>query len=451
MDKPRRNTHLFPVFPARMACYLLAFLMFSGVFLLQAAEENQPPAQDSVNDSTEADYSRYRSKTTWETLLSLPGTLLYLPFDIVGEGLTQLVIFTDEGNTLQKISDFLVSDDGKRGLYPTSAPPIGVGLKFFQKGLFGEESKLSLSASRGLRTRQKYQFKVSRIQLGGPIAADVLAKYHIQPDEYFFGVESAAPNGTDVDDNRTNYLLEQTYGEFRLGGDWGEKLTIKGVAGYEINSVRGGKNTRYTSLSELASESTLPGFENDLGLVRLQLEARSDHRNSGVRPTSGGVALLRGGIFQETGTHDSAFDFGFWKLTADISQHIHLFHKRTLILRVAGELTEPLDADKTIPFYYLSELGREESVRGFLRGRFRDENMVLGSAEYRFPIWEKLDTFMFYDTGKVFADSEFSDAKWKSGYGLGFTFWGKTDVVTNAALGFSEDGLRFYFGLNREL
>ena len=279
----------------------------------------------------------------------------------------------------------------------------------------------------------------------------MLVKYHLQPDEAFFGIESAFENGSDVDDDRTNYLLEQSFGEVKLGADVGDRFSAKAVAGYEVNSARGGKNERYTSLSEVANAQTLPGFESEVGLTRLELEVRSDYRNRGVRPTSGGVALLRGGFFEDTGRHDSDFQYGFWKLTADVSQHLHLFYDRTLILRLAGEVTEPMASDKVIPFYYLSELGREETVRGFQRGRFREENMVLGSAEYRYPVWEILDAFLFADAGKVFADSKFSDSDWKVGYGFGLEIWGKTDVMTSLALGISEDGLRIYFGLNREL
>ena len=429
--------------------------LLAGMALLAPLQAgNEPvPAElpEAEEDSTVAAYRSYRSNSTWETLVSLPGTIAYLPLKLLGSGLSGLVAYVDETKLVQKTYDVLVTDDRKRGLYPISAPPIGFGAKFFQKGLLTEKSKLSLSASHGLRGRQKYQFSMKRIQLGGPLAADMLVKYHLQPDEAFFGIESAFENGSDVDDDRTNYLLEQSFGEVKLGADVGDRFSAKAVAGYEVNSARGGKNERYTSLSEVANAQTLPGFESEVGLTRLELEVRSDYRNRGVRPTSGGVALLRGGFFEDTGRHDSDFQYGFWKLTADVSQHLHLFYDRTLILRLAGEVTEPMASDKVIPFYYLSELGREETVRGFQRGRFREENMVLGSAEYRYPVWEILDAFLFADAGKVFADSKFSDSDWKVGYGFGLEIWGKTDVMTSLALGISEDGLRLYFGLNREL
>lgn len=429
---------------------LLAGLAFLAP--LQAGNEPVPAVlPEAEADSTVAAYRAYRNSSTWETLVSLPGTIAYLPFKLVGSGLSGLVAYVDETKLVQKTYDVLVTDDRKRGLYPISAPPIGFGAKFFQKGLLTENSKLSLSASYGLRGRHKFQMSMKRIQLGGPLAADVLAKYHLQPDEQFFGIESAFVNGSDVDADRTNYLLEQSYGEVKLGADFGERFSAKAVGGYEVNSARGGKNERYTSLSDVADAQTLPGFESEVGLTRLELEVRGDFRNRGVRPTSGGIALLRGGFFEDTGRHDSDYQYGFWKLTADVSQHLHLFYNRTLILRLAGEVTEPMASDKVIPFYYLSELGREETVRGFQRGRFRDENMLFGSAEYRYPVWEILDAFLFADAGKVFADSKFSDSDWKVGYGFGLEIWGKTDVMTSLALGISEDGLRLYFGLNREL
>ena len=130
-------------------------------------------------------------------------------------------------------------------------------------------------------------------------------------------------------------------------------------------------------------------------------------------------------------------------------QHIHLFYNRSLALRLAGEITEPF-SDREVPFYYLSELGRGETIRGFSRGRFRARDMVLGSLEYRYPIWAKADAILFVDVGQVAEDifNDLSTDNFEVGYGGGVRIWGKEGLVTSFVIGKSSDGFRVYFGLN---
>jgi len=92
-------------------------------------------------------------------------------------------------------------------------------------------------------------------------------------------------------------------------------------------------------------------------------------------------------------------------------------------------------------------------VRGLVRSRYRQRDMVLGSIEYRYPIWTILDAFLFVDAGQVAEDifKSFSSDKIIFGYGGGIQVWGNEGLVSSLTLGISKDGFRFYFGLNREL
>ncbi|HQU72140.1 MAG TPA: BamA/TamA family outer membrane protein, partial [Calditrichia bacterium] len=147
-----------------------------------------------------------------------------------------------------------------------------------------------------------------------------------------------------------------------------------------------------------------------------------------------------------------AQNFNFYRITADITRYWHLFYHRSLSLRLAGEFTRSLD-DGDIPFYMLSELGRGETVRGFERGRFRDHDLILGALEYRYPIWDFADLFLFFDGGEV-ADDVVADFDWQKmvfGYGAGVRVWGANGEFINLMGAFSEDGFRFYLGLNQEL
>jgi outer membrane translocation and assembly module TamA len=72
---------------------------------------------------------------------------------------------------------------------------------------------------------------------------------------------------------------------------------------------------------------------------------------------------------------------------------------RVLILR--GRLEGVVGAADDIPFMDLPRLGGPANLRGYDRDRFRDRVAVLGSIEYRYPIWRQVAGFLFVDAGRV--------------------------------------------------
>ena len=85
-------------------------------------------------------------------------------------------------------------------------------------------------------------------------------------------------------------------------------------------------------------------------------------------------------------------------------------------------------AGQEVPFYLLPTLGGSTTLRGFLDDRFRDRDLLLFNAEYRFPIinldrgLSTLPIFLSRVTGNVFLDcgSAFDNAyaaEFKTGTG----------------------------------
>jgi hypothetical protein len=58
---------------------------------------------------------------------------------------------------------------------------------------------------------------------------------------------------------------------------------------------------------------------------------------------------------------------------------------------------DPYDND--IPFYHLASLGGTEILRGFERGRFRDNGVDYTVGTYKFPVWELIEGTLFYESG----------------------------------------------------
>ncbi len=76
--------------------------------------------------------------------------------------------------------------------------------------------------------------------------------------------------------------------------------------------------------------------------------------------------------------------------------------------------------------------------------------MILGSLEYRYPVWFHTDIAFFVDAGQVSRDifSETSVRDFRVGYGFGIRFQGEEDLIALIEIGRSREYTRFYFALN---
>lgn len=391
---------------------------------------------------------QYRGQTTVEELVSLPGYLVYAPIKSIFELQKFLIQQAFEtriikGNIITRVVDIFISNDGRRGIIPTYSSSAGGGLKFYQKGWISPKTKLSLSATMGLRGRQRYQLKFKNIEFGSRVNSQLLVKYHFQSDESFYGIGPGSSSG-----DRTNFANELITADLNVGVQVGGSNRIGIIAGFDRNNISDGRNKRYPSSTDVASFAALPGMEGEVKMGRLQLEVYHDSRNHPGRPTAGLEAILRGDVYQQVGDDR----YGFSRLYADASYYFRLFFNRALKVRLAGELIDPFK-DHQIPFYYLSELGRSETIRGFTRGRFRDRDMVLGSLEYIYPIWERINAHLFFDTGTVSPNilKYFNTSNLKNGYGIGFSVWNNEGILGSLAVAHSRDGFRFYLDLNVSL
>jgi outer membrane protein assembly factor BamA len=341
---------------------------------------------------------------------------------------------------IPRVVDYLTSDDGLRGLRPEYSARAGGGPRLFVKDLMTKGSKLNLGASAGLRGRKQLQADFTRIELmANSLWADLLLRYRFLSDESFFGI---GPNPSL--DNRTNFAHRQAAAAARLTAGLTPSLSLEIKSGIEFNRVLAGRDNSVPSTDEIYSEIDLPGLETEAGLASVEFTTHLDSRDRPSNPLSGSRASLGAGLFR--GLEE---DFGFYKLRADFTHHLDLFYNRALVLRVAAEFTEPMSG-RGIPFYYLSELGRQESIRGFKRGRFRERDMLLGSVEYRYPIWRRaVYARLFLDFGKV-ACSLGSDSygdNLHTGVGCGIVAWGDDGAVVRMTLARSKDGIRFYLSL----
>ena len=380
---------------------------------------------------------------TWEKIISFPGELIFLPVKLILNGTGETIAFIDRTKLIPKTKDFLKSDDGRRALLPTYSSRSGAGIKIYQKGLLNPESKLTAAAAFGIRNRQDYQLEFKRIKMLRGLTA-FLIRYQFLSDEAFYGT------GPDSKfDNESNYAYKRASAEINYGKQFTSKFLLDVLMEFSLNDILKGKNTRLPFTTELYTDEELPGLDEQVRLSSLQLTMQYDSKNRMGNPSAGYEALLMGGVFQDL-KNDR---YKFWKASADFTKYIHLFYDRILVLRVAGEMVAPF-SDGLIPFYCLSELGRRETIRGFQRGRYQDNDMVLGAVEYRYPLLQKkesgIDALLFVDGGQVSPNifKDFAKESFKVGVGGGIRVYGAEGLTAKVELGKSRDGWRFYFVLN---
>jgi len=385
--------------------------------------------------------SEYKNKTTCDKIFAFPGKVIYFPFKIIFLGVRETIVFVDESKIIPRVQDFLVSDDGKRTAQPTYVSRIGLGIKYRQYQILNPESRIAALAMFGLYQRQKYAIGLERVSLKGKILfTNIGMQYNKLTTESFYGI------GPDTKkEDRTNYTRERVAANVALGFYLNKKTTLETFVGFELNNILAGKNKNYPSTDEIYDNETLAGLDTKVKLSNLEFKFSYDSRNRIGNPSSGWEIRTATSFFQQI----EGKQYGFSKFYLDVSHYIHLFYNRILKLRMGSEITEPFP-DKEIPFYYLSELGEDISFRGFDRGRFRDNDLILGTAEFRFPVSRMLEGMFFSDVGKV-AHNLFRDFTFRNlqiTFGGGLRLVSPDGSVTKLEIGKSQDGFLVKFTLN---
>lgn len=425
---------------------LLTFLMVQIEFApIYAQANNTGEATQVTKPEPPAQYPKQvKTKAWWEHVLSFPGDVINFPFDLVFDGLGWATAKVIDTKLVPRIHDFMTADDGSRGILPTSAPQAGYGFKYYQVGLPAKQSVLGIQATWGLLSLQAYELSINKLPLwGNSLYGDFVANYAFYPDELFYGIGNQVSSRQE-----TNYALRSINVKLGLGFRLHQRMAFEIQTGYETSKASSGRDKKINSTTDIYQTGELPGLKVTASFFQVQPSLEFDFKNRPGNPTTGWDGIISGGLFVQA----NGDGFGFWKMSVDVNHYIHLFRNRVLVINVGSEMSESVFG-KDIPFYYLSQLGKRETIRGFQRGRYRDKDAVWGSLEYRYPIRASLlDFLLFADAGQVADDifEEFSLNHLKPGFGGGFRIWTDEALVARLELGKSKDGYRFYFILNQD-
>jgi hypothetical protein len=332
------------------------------------------------------------------------------------------------------------------GFYPrvgnvTAGSGIALGPAYRRPGVFDGSADVSAF---GMASFQRYWMLEARLRMPRlareRASIDLHAQRYDFPDEDFFGSGPASRRADHVTFGVRNTVLGATGAVHPRG--W---LAFGAGIDYLTPRIDAGRGGR--PIGTLFDDATAPGLRLQPDFVRYEASGELNYREPRGNPRRGGRYALAAQRFVDIddGRHT------FQRVEADLQQYLPLLRDRRVLALHALVSASNADDGRTIPFYLQRTLGGPDDLRGFRRFRFRDANMLLLQAEYRWEIFTAVDGAIFYDAGKVASrvgDLDLQDLE--SNYGIGFRFGTRNGVFLRVEGAFgSSDGKHFIFRFGR--
>jgi outer membrane protein assembly factor BamA len=139
-------------------------------------------------------------------------------------------------------------------------------------------------------------------------------------------------------------------------------------------------------------------------------------------------------------------DFEYTFITLNFRSYTMWNKKRVLAMQAYASFTADIP-----PFYDLSALGGDSRMRGYYYGRYRDEQYIMGQAEFRQYFYKRWGYVLFLGAGEVFGQSQLTmkNLRISAGAGLRYLF-DKTQGINlrmDFGVGVGQHTNGVYFGL----
>jgi len=396
-------------------------------------------------DSTKEREPYPETKSFGSKLLAAPQFIIELPFKLI-EGFGNFLIEGLGTGSLATQENLLRGNFGRfHGFYPLfnlgGRSGLTYGLGFRSKGVFTKEERFKFKGTYSAHHYQNFKIQYRAPKFQHPnLAITLLGQYRKSPWDGFYGLGNDSRESDQVSYNPEHSHLHAT-GLWTVNPQWKMEFT----AGYDAYNLFSGKNPRFMNdLDSIVSKFQL--YPTDIRASRLWSVGGTldyDWRNNAGQPTHGGQEIISLSYNHSSRNSDN---LKFWHLTVDLRQYLELFKQRTLGIRAMFESLDPTGNSAEIPIYLRSLLGGADNLRGYRTGRFRDNDLALISVEYRYPLLELIDGFVFLDEGRVFSNltNDFRWRDWKYSYGGGLRVWHEDDVIVRTFLAKSKEDTRFY-------
>ncbi|GIU19887.1 MULTISPECIES: BamA/TamA family outer membrane protein [unclassified Shewanella] len=169
-----------------------------------------------------------------------------------------------------------------------------------------------------------------------------------------------------------------------------------------------------------------------------------DSRDYRLNATKGWLFQIDAGLYQ----NDEYSSFSTYDLELanyiDLSSTSLLSSAPGLIAwQVQGHFT-----DGDVPWNMLPDLGGSGAMRGYIKGRYRDKQMMMGQVEYRLPIFQRYGMVFWGGVGSVADKMSDLNEELLTSYGTGFRFKIKDNINLRLDIGVGENETNFYLNVN---
>lgn len=329
---------------------------------------------------------------------------------------------------------------------------LGLGLRFRNPRIGDSRLGYELSAAASVNGYQAYRLAFGRLpwtrfvpemptqglkQDRDPFFLYLDLRYDYFPEENFFG-----PGPDSRKEDRSDFLMKHSAYNAVLGFHPAPHLKIALRAGVsQIDNGPGGDG-RFPNTDLVFNDRQAPGLNRQDDFFELGALVLLDYRDTPGNPHKG---FFLGASFQRF-DHLRRNRFEFNRFVFDGRSYLPLGSpQRVLAVRFLTSLDDA-DGGAGIPFYLQRTLGGKNTLRGFRNWRFRDENLLHLSAEYRWEALETLELAVFYDAGKVFRERRaFSFNHLEKSIGLGLRFKTPEATAIRIDIARSTEGTRLYF------
>jgi hypothetical protein len=260
--------------------------------------------------------------------------------------------------------------------------------------------------------------------------------------EDFFGIGLASDRF-----DRTDYGLRETAVGSEL--DVALSRTVGLSVGGDLRRIgaRRGENRALPAPETRFVPAAIVGNGDDFAYATLGASLFRDTRDEPGYPRRG--SLVQGDIRQFFGL--GAGDPGFRRYGVELQNALPLpGHDHSLVTRLRADWLDH-GSGTEIPFFFTRGLGGSHSLRGFPLNRFRGEDLVLGTVEYRCAILAgKLDAVLFWDTGGAYRSfSELTLGGLEHSFGGGIRLLRRGRVLLRLEVAQGSEGPRFLVSFGR--
>ena len=384
-------------------------------------------------------------KSTGEKIADIPGEILKFPI-YVAQYIGRTVSTAPVVGKFFSLLNFsgekkIVTPFGGYG----SRPGLKLGFVLQKPDIIANGDRLQYKWYYSTHDYQRYQLKYeSDYALPHRLGFHLMSKYSNRPRKRFYGIGLRS-----LEFKEAKITLEKSEitgaGTYRLNSNSTVSLTV----GFQSANLFDGRDPDLegnigTILADPSYRVTLGQLQGSR-YINFGTAFERDSRNSLGQASSGSHLLARLDRYVGVGRSNAR---DFTRYGVDFQSYHDLWRKRIVAFRAKFQriVTDEVTGG-TIPVYQMSSLGGLDALRGYNRGRFVDNDLVTVTLEYRYPIYDIFDAFLFVDAGRVYADLTKDEVfeNWKQSIGGGIRIWKSKGTIAVIQIARSDEDTRLYF------